>query len=502
MQVKEEGMSAEINTSHELEGIGWDHRELETPGEECGVFGIYAPGENIAGLTYKGLFAEQHRGQDGAGIAVLSRDSGNIAIVKGEGLLTNVFNDNARSLESLAEGPVAVGHVRYGTVDKRRGISDIGSQAAGPQGGANYVFSMAHNGHMEGLNPVGEKYGVDVTDSVSDSDLLSKVLDIQAYEYGDMIKAIDEVLPKVKGAFTLVFGERNRLIGVRDPHGFRPLSIGILPGGGFVLASETIALDKVGAKFFRDVEAGEVVEIGPEGLTSHFLDTKIDEKLCSFEFVYFSNQCSMLRGVNVHQARERMGRFLAEDHPVEADVVIGVPNSGLSAAKGYARASGISDEPGLEKSNYAARSFIIENRLSRKEAVERKFNINRHLVMGNRVVLVDDSLVRGTTTKILVETLRKAGAAEVHLRIPSPPYAWPCFYGMDTRRPEELIAYNKTIQEICEYVGADSLAYLSPERLVEAIALPLGSLCTACTTGIYPTEIPIELSRKPLSATG
>ena len=467
----------------------------------CGVFGVYAPGQKVSRLTFDGLFALQHRGQESAGMAV--GDGKRVTVVRDMGLVAHVFDE--RSLTPLS-GDVCIGHTRYPTA----GANEWGNAQPVYRSIGEAGFALAHNGNLTNvaaLTPLvnGEEVG-------SDSDLVAELI-AQEYERHlskignhpsahaerrrtdqQLLRALHEVLPKLEGAFSFVVLTEQQVIGIRDPQGFRPLCLGRLDDG-WVLASETPALDIVGAHFVRELDPGELVVIDGNGLRSFRpfdATTQPDPKLCIFEFVYFARPDSVLYDHELHAARTRMGRKLADQLPVEADVVIGVPDSGVPAAEGYARQSGIPFGIGLVKNRYIARTFISPDQEQRANSVRRKLNPLRSEIAGKRVIVVDDSIVRGTTTRALVGILRDAGAKEVHLRISSPPYRWPCFYGLDTPKRSELLAANLEVGEIQKFLGVDSLSYLTLDNLVAAIEAPGAGFCTACLTGDYPTAIPTD----------
>ncbi|MDP9072979.1 MAG: amidophosphoribosyltransferase [Actinomycetota bacterium] len=473
-----------------------DGSDLEHPREACGVFGVYAPGRAVATLTYDGLYALQHRGQESAGMAVA--DGSNIVVVKDMGLVTNVFNKY--TLDGL-QGHVATGHTRYSTT----GSSTWHNAQPVYRTMEATSFALGHNGNLTNTEALAADAGMLPGVVTSDSDLIAELLarHLQADSQADVVDALCDVLPTLRGAFSLVLVDQNRLIGVRDPNGFRPLCLGRLDGG-WVLASETPALDVVGATFVREIEPGEVLIIEPAGLRSlhPFPPERVDPKLCIFEFVYLARPDSMLYGTELHGVRRRMGELLAESQPVAADMVMGVPDSAIPAAEGYAYASGIAYGQGLVKNRYIGRTFISPDQVSRDAGVRRKLNPLRGNIAGKRLIVVDDSIVRGTTTRAVVRMLRDVGAAEVHLRISSPPYRWPCFYGLDTGTRAELIAAEREVADICEYVGADSLAYLSLDALEAAIGVPGAGFCNACLTGDYPVDVPVNLSKGVLERTG
>jgi amidophosphoribosyltransferase len=476
--------------------------------EACGIFGVYAPGQPVSHLTYLGLYALQHRGQEAAGMAVSDGES--MTVVKEQGLVSNAFD--GRTLAALT-GHLAIGHTRYSTTGSStwrnaqpayRSVGDIG-------------FALGHNGNLVNTTALVEEAGMLAGTVSSDSDLVAELIagDLTAHEHDDpaddpavegaiegadaLERALTRVLPRLEGAFSFVLADESRIIGVRDPNGFRPLCLGRLDDG-WVLASETPALDIVGAHFVRELEPGEMLTIDAAGVRSiRYVDERdVDPRLCLFEFVYFARPDSRLYGRSVHQARIHMGELLAAQAPVPADMVMGVPESGIPGAEGYARASGIPYGQGLVKNRYIGRTFIAPSQEMRALGVRMKLNPLRENIAGKRLVVVDDSIVRGTTQKQLVRMLREAGAAEVHLRITSPPVKWPCFYGIDTGNRGELIAAQLTVDEIRDYVGADSLAYVSLERLVESTGAPGAGFCNACFTGEYPVEVPVSLRKSVL----
>ena len=477
-------------TTPDVVGVGPDD---DTPKEACGVFGVYAPGMPVAHLTYLGLYALQHRGQESAGMAV--SDGKALTVVKDMGLVPNVFDE--RTLAALS-GNLAIGQTRYSTT----GSSTWRNAQPVYRGFDHFEFALGHNGNLVNTEQLATDAGMLPGTVTSDSDLVAELLALELASRGDMDpgeafdEALAEVLPRLQGAFTLVLVDNERIVGVRDPNGFRPLCLGRLDGG-WVLASESPALDVIGAHMVREVDPGEVVVIDQTGCRSirPFHDDVVDPKLCLFEFVYFARPDAVLYGKSVHHARVRMGEMLAAQAPVEADLVMGVPESGMPAAEGYARASGIPYGQGLVKNRYIGRTFIAPTQAMREAAVRMKLNPLRDSTEGQRLVVVDDSIVRGTTTRAMVRMLRAAGATEVHMRVSSPPYRWPCFYGMDTGARSELLAANLTVDEIREYLEVDSLTYLTLDRLVEATGAVGAGFCDACLTGTYPIDIPVNLSK-------
>ncbi|MDG2113613.1 MAG: amidophosphoribosyltransferase, partial [Actinomycetota bacterium] len=467
--------------------------ELVKPREACGVFGVYAPGAAVAHLTYLGLYALQHRGQESAGVAV--SDGSTVTVVKDMGLVSSAFDD--RILAAL-EGDLAIGHTRYSTT----GSSSWRASQPFYRDVGDLEFALGHNGNLVNTADLAREQGMLDGTAMSDSDLVAEMVADRlasgdAPRGGELAWALEQVLPRLKGGFSFVVMDQHHLIGVRDPHGFWPLCLGELDNG-WVLASESPALDTVGAEFVREIEPGEMIVIDRSGETSFRPFDEPDPRLCVFEFVYFSRPDSILYGRNVHASRQRMGEQLADQAPVDADLVMPVPESGIPAAQGFAKASGIAYKDGLVKNRYIGRTFIAPTQEMRALGVKMKLNPIRRNIEGQRVIVVDDSIVRGTTTRAIVEMLRAAGAAEVHMRISSPPYRWPCFYGMDTGTRAELLAANLTEPEIEDYLGLDSLAYLEHERLIDATGTPASGFCSACLTGEYPVPIPAEIGREIL----
>jgi amidophosphoribosyltransferase len=478
-------------------GADADHTDQDSPKEACGVFGVFAPGTQVAHLTYDGIYALQHRGQESAGMA--TADGEGVMVVKDMGLVTNVFNEY--KLAGL-QGHLAIGHTRYSTTGSstwHNAQPVYRITARNPERAKSVEFALGHNGNLTNTAALTAAAGMLPGTATSDSDLIAELIvrDLDSHPSHDLLDALKVVLPTLKGAFSLVLLDDEQLIGVRDPHGFRPLCLGMLHHGGWVLASETPALDITGAHFVRELDPGELLVIGADGVVTvqPWPAERIDPKLCLFEFVYLARPDSRLYGQELHGARMRMGELLAEQAPVEADMVMGVPEGGIPAAEGYARRSGIRYGQGLVKNRYIGRTFIVPDQAQRAQGVRRKLNPLRGAIAGQRLVVVDDSIVRGTTTRAMVRMLREAGAVEVHLRISSPPYKWPCYYGLDTGTKAELIAANLTPLEIEEYLGADSLAYLSLDALKRATGAPGAGFCDACLTGDYPSEVPVALGR-------
>jgi len=463
--------------------------------DECGVFGIYnCDHHDVARLTYYGLYALQHRGQESSGIAV--NDDGVILHHKDMGLVSEVFNDVV--LNHL-KGKAAIGHVRYSTTGASL------HENAQPMV-INYKrgqMALAHNGNLVNAAEIRdrlEEEGVIFQTSI-DSEIILNLISRYRISAGTFEDAIQKMMEEARGSYAVVILSPKRLIGIRDPLGIRPLCLGILDNS-YILASETCALDAVGARFIRDVNPGEIVLIGDDGLVS--IQTPVPDKtrLCIFEFVYIARPDSFIDGVSVHRARIEAGKRLAIEHPVDADLVIGVPDGGVNAALGYSMQSGIPYGQGLLKNRYIGRTFIQPEQHQRELGVRIKFNAMKSVVEGKRVVMVDDSIVRGTTTRRIVQMLKGAGAKEVHMRISSPPYRFPCYFGIDTPSRKQLVASNNSSEEIRNIIGADSLAYLSLEGLM---ATPLGAtcgFCTACFNGDYPMEVPEEGNKFALKQHG
>lgn len=459
--------------------------EIKSLNEECGVFGVWGHPE-AARLSYFGLHSLQHRGQEGAGI--VANNNRKLRGHRDLGLLSEVFKDNTQFAGRLA-GEASIGHVRYSTA----GSNSIQNIQPFLFNFYDEELALAHNGNLinaTSLRKELEKDGA-IFHSNSDTEILMHL--IRRSKKTELIERIKESLNTVKGAFAYLILTPDAMIGALDPNGFRPLSIGQMSNGAYVLASETCALDSVGATFVRGVQPGELVIVNDEGyhIEKFTEDTMIS--ICSMEYIYFARPDSDIAGVNVHTARKKMGSTLAEEAPADADIVIGVPNSSLSAASGYAEFSGIPYEMGLVKNQYVARTFIQPTQELREQGVRMKLSAVRGVVKGKKVVMVDDSIVRGTTSRRIVELLKEAGAAEVHVRISSPPLRYPCFYGIDIQNRKDLIAADHTVDEIRELIGADSLAFLSVDGTVDSIGLkfdaPYNGLCMAYFTGEFPTPL-------------
>ena len=460
--------------------------EIKGLNEECGVFGVFGSQE-AAHMTYFGLHSLQHRGQEGAGI--VSSDGIKLRQYRNRGLLSEVFA-NPQDLDRL-EGTSAIGHVRYGT-SGNNSIANV----------QPFLFhfhdgdvALAHNGNLTNAKSLKQKLEDEgaVFQSNSDTEILIHL--IRQKQDLDFIDALKASLNEVHGGFAFVILRKDQLIAALDPNGFRPLCIGRLSDGGYVVASETCALDMVGAEFVRDVLPGELVIIDENGLRIEHFTTDTELAICSMEYIYFARPDSIIHGVTVHNARKRMGKLLAKEQPVDCDMVIGVPNSSLSAAPGFAEEAGLPYEMGLIKNQYVARTFIQPTQELRERGVKMKLSAVRGVVEGKRVAIIDDSIVRGTTSMQIVRMLKEAGAKEVHMRIASPPLKFPCFYGIDISTRSELMAANYSIDEMCKMIGADSLGFLSVESLIEAIDLPdagnapNGGLTVAYFDGKYPTPL-------------
>jgi len=459
------------------------------PRDACGVFGVWAPGEEVAKLSYYGLYALQHRGQESAGIAVSNGDR--IMVFKDMGLVSQVFDET--TLNSLT-GHLAVGHCRYSTT----GASTWSNAQPTFRGTPDYGIALAHNGNLTNTDElqswletsaeapeVPRKHRMD---STSDTALVTALLTVHGAQ--GLREAALEVLPRLRGAFCLVFCNEETLFAARDPQGIHPLVLGRLENG-WVVASETAALDIIGATFIREVEPGEMVSIGAAGLsTTRF--AQAEPKGCLFEYVYLARPDTVIAGRRVHAARVEIGRTLALEAPIDADLVIPTPESGTPSAIGYAEASGIPFGMGLVKNSYVGRTFIQPSQTIRQLGIRLKLNPIRDMIEGKRLIVVDDSIVRGNTQRALVKMLREAGAAEVHVRIASPPVQWPCFFGIDFATRAELIAPGLSQEEICRSIGADSLAYITLEGLVASTGRSMKTLCRACFDGIYPVQIPAD----------
>jgi len=459
--------------------------------EACGVVGIVSPGRDVSHLCYDALYALQHRGQESAGMATFNNKQ--ITVVKDNGLVSHVFADS--TIRALA-GSHVIGHTRYSTSGSANWTAaQPVYRAAGASG-----FAIGHNGNLTNTTELAEAAGIQFTSMLSDSDLVAELLAREVDKGVSLTAALGDVLGRCEGAFSMVILEANEVHAVRDGFGLRPLCLGRLGSEeapeGWMVASESPALDVVGATFVRELNPGEMITITAEGVTSVQLLSPRSEKqkLCIFEFVYFARPDAYLLGHQVHTARRHMGELLASQSPLDADLVMGVPDSGIPAAEGYAKASGIPFGYGLVKNRYIGRTFISPDQNKRAAGVRRKLNPLRENIEGQRLVVVDDSIVRGTTTQALVKMLRDAGAKEVHLRISSPPFMWPCFYGIDTPTRDDLLAANHTVEEMNAFIGSDSLEFITLANLRQAIALESDECCDACLTGSYPAPTPVAIA--------
>jgi amidophosphoribosyltransferase len=456
----------------------------EGPNEACGLFGVWAPGEDVSRLIYFGLYALQHRGQESAGIAV--SDGQNILVYRDLGLVSQVFHE--RTLSTL-QGDLGIGHNRYSTTGSTTWENAQPSfKTDGHRG-----LALGHNGNLVNTSELADRVGAGPRGATTDSDLVATLL-ARETEGVDLEAAARRLLPTLRGAFSFVMMDETTVFGARDPYGLRPLAIGRLPGG-WVLASESAALDIVGATYVREVEPGELVSIDERGLRSMRYADSPRSALCLFEFVYLARADSRLYGRTVHQARHEAGRRLARHAPAAADLVIPIPDTAHSAAAGFAQESGIPYGEGLIKNRYVHRTFIEPTPGLRQRGVRLKLNPLAETIRGKRLAVVDDSIVRGTTTRQIVQMLRDSGAAEVHMRITSPPIRWPCFYGIDMSTREELVAAEMTAEEIREFIGADSLSYLTLPELVAATGAPADTFCRACFDGEYPVPVPAGASK-------
>lgn len=455
--------------------------------EECGVFGVYSQTvRDVASTAYYGLFSLQHRGQESCGIVV--NDDGVFSDYKDTGLVYDVFTPPV--MEKLGYGSVSVGHCRYGTT----GCNDRNNAQPVVVNHIKGKMALAHNGNLINSAELREELELQgsIFHTTSDSEVIAYIITKERIAAASIEEAVNRAMDRLKGAYSLVIMSPTKLIAARDEHGFRPLCYGQTAEGDYVVASESCALSAVGATMVRDLKPGEIIvfdKSGPRSITDHC--GKCDPSLCVFEYIYFARPDSVIDGCGVHRARLRAGAFLALEHPVQADVVVGVPDSGIDAAIGFARQSGIPYGIGLIKNRYIGRTFISPGQKSREDKVRIKLNPVRETVEGKRVVLIDDSIVRGTTSARIVQLLRDAGAKEIHLRISAPPFLNPCYYGTDIDSREHLIACHQSIDEIAKTVGADSIGYLSVENVSKLTDDPnCRSYCTACFSGEYPTEVP------------
>ena len=457
--------------------------------EECGVFGVISTKRsNVAGITYYGLYALQHRGQESCGIVV--NDDGMFSSYKDLGLVSEVFSQE--TLAQLPEGNMAVGHVRYGTTGgtTRNNCQPI---EVNHQKGK---MALAHNGNLSNALELRDKLELSgaIFHTTSDTETIAYMITRERLTASSIEEAVCRAMDSLEGAYSLVLMSSAKMIAARDPYGFRPLCFGRLHHGGYVIASESCAISAVGAEFIRDVEPGEILVFSENGIKSYTEHCgKQNRKTCIFEHIYFARPDSVVDGISVHEARMRAGKLLAETYPADADIVIGVPDSGLDAALGFSRASGIPYGIGLIKNKYIGRTFISPGQEERVDRVRIKLSPVESVIEGKRVVLVDDSIVRGTTSKRIVKLLREAGAKEIHMRISAPPFLHPCYYGTDIDSEENLIACHHSMEEIAELIGVDTLGYLPVEKLDKLVESK--HYCAACFNGEYPTQIPVDLRK-------
>lgn len=465
----------------------------DKPEEACGVFGIYAPEEDVAKLTYFGLYALQHRGQESAGIATF--DGKQVHLHKEMGLVSQVFNE---SILQHMVGQLAVGHTRYSTTGSSRVVNAQPAVVETRLGS----LALAHNGNLVNTGDLREELLRRDCNLITttDSEMIAHAIAEEINEGQDWLEGAIRAFHKCQGAFSLAIATPDGIMGVRDPNGIRPLVIGTLGSNPvrYVLASETCGLDIIGAEYLRDVEPGELVWITEEGLASFHWTQQPQRKLCIFEMIYFARPDSIMHNESLYSYRMRLGRRLAQESAVDADIVFGVPDSGIPAAIGFSQVSGVHYAEGLIKNRYVGRTFIQPTQTMRESGIRMKLNPLKDVLAGKRVIIVDDSIVRGTTSRKLVKALRDAGALEVHMRISSPPVTHPCFYGIDTDNQDQLIAATKSVEEIGKQIGVDSLAYLSWQGMLEATREDTNSFCSACFTGDYPVEVPEILKRSKL----
>ncbi len=458
-------------------------------GEECGVFGVYSFDGALspAYACYNGLLALQHRGQESCGIAV--SDRGVISYSKDLGLVSKVFND--KIIGDLV-GEIAIAHVRYSTAKQKA------RENAQPlvMRYAKGNFAIAFNGSLTNSSELREEltHRGAIFQTTNDAEVIAYLIANERVKAPSIEEAVVRAMPQLRGCYSMLIMSAQKLIALRDPHGFRPLTLGKVDNT-YVFASETCALDSCGAEFIKDIQPGEMVVVDPQGIRYIDAKTDLNKSLCIFEYIYFARTDSVVDGVSVYEARKESGRLLARQHPVDADIVIGVPESGIDAAIGYSEESGIPYEKGIVKNNYIGRTFIKPTQSEREKSVRIKLNALSSAVAGKRVIMLDDSIVRGTTSARIVSMLKEAGAKEVHLRISSPEFLWPCYYGTDIPSKDVLIACKHTVEEIRDLVGADSLGFLSLESLPEIVKGKCGGYCDACFSGNYPTHISERLRR-------
>lgn len=481
-----ETITTELNMSEQ------SNHSTDKPEEACGVFGVFAPGEDVAKLTYFGLYALQHRGQESAGIATF--DDNGVHLHKEMGLVSQVFNETI--LDKLP-GNLAVGHTRYSTTGSSRVVNAQPAVLETQRG----ALVLAHNGNLVNTAALREELlHKDNLLTTTDSEVIAFAIAEEIDAGKEWLDGAISAFGRCKGAFSLVIGTPVGMMGVRDPNGIRPLVIGTLDTkeDRYVLASETCGLDIIGATYLRDVEPGELVWITSEGLASFHWAQQPQRKLCIFEMIYFARPDSIMNNESLYSYRMRIGRQLAKESMVDADIVIGVPDSGIPAAIGFSQESGIPYAEGLIKNRYVGRTFIQPTQTMRESGIRMKLNPLKDVLAGKRVIIVDDSIVRGTTSRKLVKALRDAGATEVHMRVSSPPVTHPCFYGIDTDNQEQLIAATKSVEEIAKLLEVNSLAYLSHEGMLETTKEDPTNFCSACFNGDYPIAIPEIIKRSKL----
>jgi amidophosphoribosyltransferase len=457
--------------------------------ESCGIFGVYSPGVDVARLTFFGLYALQHRGQESAGIA--TSDGKKINLTTGMGLVSQVFTEDKLS---RLEGYIAIGHNRYSTTGSSQPFN---AQPIEISNDHSHI-AIGHNGNIINAKALREELLENgyTFHTATDTEVIGNLIISSAEK--DLVSRIRYTMHRLQGAYSLVLMTKDELLAVRDPLGVRPLCLGSL-NGGWVIASESCALDHIGALFIREIEPGEIVRISKKGLES-FKEPGKSKGLCIFEYIYFARPDSVIQDKLIYQARQAMGVQLSREHPVEADLVMGVPDSATAAGIGYSAASGIPYCEGLLKNRYVGRTFIEPDQRLRDLGVQLKFNPLSEIIEGKRLIAVDDSIVRGTTTPRVINLLRRAGAKEVHFRICAPPLRHPCFFGVDMATRRELIAAQKKVDEIRDFIGADSLGYLSIEGLIEAVNLPKETFCLACFTGDYPLPVQLDMDKLALEA--
>ncbi|MFO5526516.1 MAG: amidophosphoribosyltransferase [Cuspidothrix sp.] len=478
-------------TSDQSINIG--ENACDKPEEACGVFGIYAPEQDVAKMTYFGLYALQHRGQESAGIAVF--EGTHVHQHKDMGLVSQVFSEAI--LEELP-GNLAVGHTRYSTTGSSRKVNAQPAVVESRLGN----LALSHNGNLVNTIQLGEQLVKSNFNLVTttDSEMIAYAIAQEINSGADWLTGAMNAFKRCQGAFSLVIGTPDGIMGTRDPNGIRPLVIGTLDSNPvrYVLASETCGLDIIGAEYLRDVQPGELVWITETGLESFQWHEKSERKLCIFEMIYFARPDSLMHNETLYSYRIRLGQRLAKESPIEADIVFGVPDSGIPAAIGFSQKSGIAYGEGLIKNRYVGRTFIQPTQSMRETGIKMKLNPLKDVLFGKRVVIIDDSIVRGTTSRKLVKALRDAGAIEVHMRISSPPVTHPCFYGIDTDTQDQLIAATKSVAEIAKQLEVDTLAYLTWEGMLETTREDTNSFCSACFTGNYPVAIPERVKRSKL----